>query len=126
MIHYCGKPQECHLRLGDYASAVIALDASPRKTIGLQDTTAAEDNVLNALLYEISIELDLASGMAIEWAFMRRHDMLQPGSPTMFPVPASELEITQDELYTFGGEPNAGEDGTASGNKDWRNLTLVY
>tara|TARA_B110001450_G_scaffold162895_1_gene151834 strand:- start:781 stop:2256 length:1476 start_codon:yes stop_codon:yes gene_type:complete len=117
---------ECHYRLGDFTSAVAALDASPRKIIGLQDTTAAEQNVLNSLLYEVSIELDLASGMAVEWAFMRRHDLLQAGSPTMFPVPASELEITQDAIYTFGGVPNAGEVGTASGSNDWRDINLVY
>tara|TARA_B110000114_G_scaffold126220_1_gene132275 strand:- start:1505 stop:3013 length:1509 start_codon:yes stop_codon:yes gene_type:complete len=117
---------ECHYRLGAFSSAVTALDASPRKTIGLQNTTAAEANVLNALLYEVSIELDLSSGMAVEWAFMRRHDLLQPGTPTMFPVPASELEITRDEIYTFGGVPSAGQTGSASGDNDWRNLTLVY
>jgi len=64
--------------------------------------------------------------MAVEWAFMRRHDLLQPGTPTMFPVPASELEITRDEIYTFGGVPSAGQTGSASGDNDWRNLTLVY
>lgn len=117
---------ECHYRLGNYGAAVVALDASPRKTVGEQDTTEAAPNILNALLYEVSIELDLASGMCIEWAFMRRHDMLQAGSPTMFPVPASELEISQDDIYTFGGPSAAGQEGTASGDNDWRNINLVY
>lgn len=117
---------ECYYRLADYTNAVSVLDGSLRKTKGNQDTTAEKANVLNALLYEVSIELDLSSGMAVEWAFMRRHDMLQAGSPTMFPVPASELEITQDEIYTFGGEPNKGNVGTASGSNDWRNINLVY
>lgn len=117
---------ECYYRLNDMAGAVAALDASPRMTVGNQSTTAAGANVLNALLYEVSIELDLASGMCIEWAFMRRHDMLQAGSPTMFPVPASELEITQDDIYTFGGPSSAGDVGTASGSNDWKNINLVY
>ncbi|WP_430907725.1 hypothetical protein [Maribacter sp. 2-571] len=117
---------ECYYRKGDFASAVAALDASPRATKGNQSTTAAADNVLNALLYEVSIELDLASGMCVEWAFMRRHDMLQAGSPTMFPVPASELEVTQDDIYTFGGEASAGDVGTATGANDWRNRDFVY
>lgn len=117
---------ECYYRLGNFAAAVAALDASPRKTVGNLDTTVAGPNILNALLYEVSIELDLASGICIEWWFMRRHDMLQAGSPTMYPVPASELEISQDEIYTFGGPAAAGEPGTASGSNDWRKIDLVY
>ena len=117
---------ECHYRLGNFAAAVAELDASPRATVGNQSTTAAGPNVLNALLYEVSIELDLASGICVEWWFMRRHDMLQAGSPTMYPVPASELEISQDAIYTFGGPAAAGEVGTASGANDWRNIDFVY
>lgn len=117
---------ECYYRLGNFPAAVAALDASPRASVGNQTTTAAGPNVLNALLYEFSIELDLATGMGIPWAFMRRHDMLQPGTPTMYPVPASELEITRDEIYTFGGEQNVSQLGTASGSNDWRNISLIY
>ncbi|MEO0508152.1 MAG: hypothetical protein AAF090_18495 [Bacteroidota bacterium] len=117
---------ECYYRLGNLSAAVAALDASPRMTVGMQSTTEAAPNILNALLYEISIELDLQSGMGVPWAFMRRHDMLQAGSMTMYPVPASELEITQDAIYTFGGPAQAGEVGTASGANDWRNIDLVY
>ncbi|MEO0505218.1 MAG: hypothetical protein AAF090_03630 [Bacteroidota bacterium] len=117
---------EANLWLGNLTAAVAALDASPRMTVGMQSTTEAAPNILNALLYEISIELDLQSGMGVPWAFMRRHDMLQAGSMTMYPVPASELEITQDAIYTFGGPAQAGEVGTASGANDWRNINLVY
>ncbi|KQC31229.1 RagB/SusD family nutrient uptake outer membrane protein [Flagellimonas eckloniae] len=117
---------ECYYRQGNYGAAVTALDASPRMSVGMQSTTAAGPNVLNALLYEVSIELDLASGIIVPWTFMRRHDMLQAGTLTMYPVPASELEITQDEIYTFGGPAAAGEVGTASGSNDWRNINLVY
>lgn len=117
---------ECHLRLNDFASAVAALDASPRMTTGNQSTTPTAETVRNAIFYEYSIELDLASGMAVNWAFMRRHDLLQPGTPTMYPVPATELEITADTNYTFGGASNAGSEGAASGSKDWRTLTLTY
>ncbi len=117
---------ECHYRLGNLGAAVAALDASPRMTVGNQATTPAAPNILNALLYEVSIELDLQSGMGVPWAFMRRHDMLQAGTPTMYPVPASELEITRDAIYTFGGPAQAGEVGTASGANDWRTIDLVY
>ncbi|GAB4508607.1 MAG: hypothetical protein Tsb004_07390 [Allomuricauda sp.] len=117
---------ECHYRLGNYDAAVQALNESPRMMVGGLATTPEAANVLNALLYEVSIELDLASGMCVEWWFMRRHDMLQAGSPTMYPVPASELEISQDDIYTFGGPAAAGQTGTASGSNDWRNIDLVY
>ncbi|MEM8764300.1 MAG: hypothetical protein AAGD88_10840, partial [Bacteroidota bacterium] len=117
---------EANLWLGNLGAAVAALDASPRMTEGMQSTTEAAPNILNALLYEISIQLDLQSGIAVPWAFMRRHDMLQAGSMTMYPVPASELEITQDAIYTFGGPGSAGEVGTASGSNDWRNINFVY
>jgi hypothetical protein len=117
---------ECYYRMSDYPSAVTMLNTSPRMTVGGQNTTPAKDNVRNALLYENSIELDLNAGIATSWAFMRRHDLLQAGSPTMFPVPASELEVSQSEIYTFGGESNAGEIGSASGSNDWRELNLVY
>ena len=117
---------ECYYRLGNYAQAVSVLDASPRGTVGNQTTTAAKDNVRNALFYEYSIELDLNSGMAVNWAFMRRHDLLQIGTATQYPVPASELEVQLMPTYTFGGESNAGQTGTASGANDWRNINLVY
>lgn len=117
---------EAYYRKGDYAAAVQALDASPRKTVGNQSTTESESTVLNAILYENSIELDLNSGIAVNWAFMRRHDFLQKGTPTMYPVPASELEIAQLPSYTYGSESKAGEEGTASGSNDWRQLTLEY
>lgn len=117
---------ECYYRMSDYPGAVSALNASPRMTVGGQSTTTAKDNIRNVLLYENSIELDLNAGMATSWAFMRRHDLLQTGTPTMYPIPASELEITQDQIYTFGGATNSGDTGAASGNNDWKNLTLVY
>jgi len=117
---------EAYYRLGDFNSAVSELDASPRATSGGRTTGANANSVLVSLLYENSIELDLNSGVANNWAFMRRHDFLQPGTPTMYPIPAFELEITQDEIYTFGGVSNAGQIGTASGANDWRNLFLDY
>jgi len=117
---------ECYYRLDDYGSAVQALDASPRMTVGNQSTTASKDGVRNALFYEYSIELDLNSGIAVNWAFMRRHDLLQIGTAYQYPVPASELEVGNYPIYTYGGEANAGQEGTAAGNNDWRNIELTY
>lgn len=75
-----------------------------------------------ALLREYSVEIHALGGVGTQWFFMRRHDMLQPGTPTMFPVPGGELEILGLPGYTFGGEGHEGEVGTATGDNDWRNL----
>ena len=75
-----------------------------------------------ALLREYSVELDMLGGVGIQWFLMRRHDMLQEGTATMFPVPGSELELLGLENYTFGGPSFAGQTGSASGANSWRNL----
>lgn len=75
-----------------------------------------------ALLREYSIEIDQLGGVGTQWFFMRRHDLLQAGTPTHFAVPGSELELLQRENYTFGGVDFAGEPGTASGANNWKDL----
>ncbi|WP_440999188.1 hypothetical protein [Fodinibius sp. SL11] len=75
-----------------------------------------------ALLREYSVELSLMGGTGLQWYFMRRHDLLQPGTPTMFPVPGQELELTGRDNYTYGGAGNAGSVGSAAGNNEWREL----
>lgn len=75
-----------------------------------------------ALLREYSVELDQLGGVGIQWFFMRRHDLLQQGTATMFPVPGSELELLGLENYTFGGPSFAGQTGSASGANSWKNL----
>jgi hypothetical protein len=75
-----------------------------------------------ALLREYSVELELLGGVGIQWFYMRRHDLLQKGTPTMFPVPGQELEITGRDNYTFGGVDHAGEVGSAAGNNSWKQL----
>lgn len=75
-----------------------------------------------ALLREYSVELSLMGGAGLQWYFMRRHDLLQPGTPTMFPVPGEELELTGRDNYTYGGADNAGSTGAAAGDNEWREL----
>jgi len=75
-----------------------------------------------ALLREYSVELDQMGGVGIQWFFMRRHNLLQEGTATMYPVPASEMELIGQDVYTFGGVDNAGQPGTASGDNSWKNL----
>lgn len=75
-----------------------------------------------ALLKEYSVELDALGGLGLPWFFMRRHDLLQKGSPTMYPLPNSKLESLGLSNYTFGGVKNAGQPGSASGENSWKNL----
>lgn len=78
------------------------------------EATASKDEVLNAIVYERTIELYLA-GAGLSFFDMRRKDMLQKGTPLHFPVPGQQLEIEQMENYTFGGVANADGEGTSNG-----------
>jgi len=71
-------------------------------------TTAAMD----AIRYEREIEM-FQSGFMYAYGDRRRFGELQSGTPEHFPVPAEELLLLQEVLYTFGGESNAGDPGTA-------------
>ena len=84
--------------------------------------TASVAAFQRALLREYSVELEMIAGIGTHWAFMRRHDLLQEGTPVHYPIPGAELEITQSEYYTFGGAGNEGEEGTATGDNSWRKL----
>lgn len=75
-----------------------------------------------ALLREYSVELELMGGVGLQWFYMRRHDLLQPGTPTMYPVPGQELELTGRDNYTYGGASHAGEIGAALGENSWTKL----
>ena len=84
--------------------------------------TATDAEFQWALLGEYTVEIGQLGGVGNSWFFMRRWDMLQAGTPTQFPIPANELEITGRATYTFGGVANAGEPGTASGANSWTEL----
>lgn len=104
---------EAQFKDGDLTGAKATLDASVRGTSGLTtDSTAT--GIANALLYEYSIEMHLNGSAGTNYYFMRRHDLLQKGTPLHFPVPATELEITGDKFYTFGGD-GSGNPATAPG-----------
>lgn len=138
---------EANLWLGNLDQAAAELNNSPRGTvptdleidlpseqIGNFDFGAAEGiaagitmdgsetpaEFVRALHEEYSIELDIMAGIGVHLAFMRRHDLLQEGTPLHYPIPGAELEITQSEYYTFGGVDFAGQDGTASGSNSWK------
>ncbi len=115
---------ECDLKGGNSGTVQAVMnDANgPRKALGqLPDVTIAnEAEAIHYLLYEYSFELDYATMAVGTWAFMRRWDLLQKGSPTHAPLPARELEATGKEIYTFGGVDNASNPGTASGVGAWK------
>lgn len=84
------------------------------------DSGASMAEFVRALHTEYSVELDLMGGIGIQWYFMRRHDLLQEGTPLHYPLPGEELEIIQQDFYSFGGVDNTGESGTATGENSWR------
>lgn len=75
-----------------------------------------------ALMREYGVEVSNYGGVGVNWVFMRRHDLLQEGTATHFPVPAGQLEVLGIDLYSFGGVSNAGNPGTASGANSWTTL----
>lgn len=116
---------EAQLWLKNYNEAALELNAatSRRKSKGkLPDVIAELNHLTTALHYEYAIEIDAAGGTFIPFTFMRRHDLLQGGTPTQFPVPQIQLELIGIETYTFGGDAHQGEKGiydetaTAKGN----------
>lgn len=109
---------EAYLMTNQLSKAKDLLDNSPRVTVGnLPAVNANESDIKDALFYEYSIELDLASTIGTQWFFMRRHDLLQKGTPLHYPVPATELELNGLDFYTFGGSST---EGTALGVNSWR------
>ena len=138
---------EANFRLGNKAGVASALANSPFGTVatrlesplparalGLVDfggadgltagktlsSSASDAQIVRALHTEYSVELDMMGGIGIQWFFMRRHDLLQVGTPLHFPIPGDELEVTASEYYTFGGVDNASEEGTATGANSWK------
>lgn len=116
---------EAKVWLKDYDAAASELNdsASKRKSKGkLPDVSSDLNSLIDALHYEYAIEIDAAGGTFTPFTFMRRHDLLQGGTPTQFPVPQIQLELIGIETYTFGGDAFQGELGiydeiaTAKGN----------
>ena len=141
---------EAHLLKGERGAAATALENSPFGTVpteleiqlpiireailesgpltALADLSADREisssnsmaEFVRALHYEYSVELDLMTTIGTQWFFMRRHGLLQEGTPLHYPVPGEELQVLRDDYYTFGGVDNAGSEGTASGDNSWR------
>lgn len=108
---------ECMWKMGNTQGAVDIINMSPRNTVGglTEDASADLEHVLH---YEYSVELDY-TGQAIQWGYMRRHDLLQTGTHLHYPVPASEMEILQLSPNSYGGVSGADGVNTASGSNSW-------
>jgi len=116
---------EANLRLGNTAEALSILNdpTGARKERGkLPDITTADPELLLwHIYYERDIEL-INTGMGIGYFDMRRRDNLQRGTILHFPVPATELQIMNLEVYTIGipwyiaeGKHNSLNDGVPDG-----------
>lgn len=113
---------EAERHLGNNAVAKTILDSGERVTRGQLPILADDtDATIDAAIYYENIIGLHSSGAGIGLAYMRRYDRLQEGSYLHLPVPASELEITGLDLYTFGGDGRGSEDGTATGANSWKN-----
>ena len=100
---------EALVHLGNLPDAIEIINNGSRINRGQltplpADATEAE--VLNAIFYERDIEL-IMTGFGIAFFDMRRRDMLQTGTLLHFPIPAKELMLLQQEVYTYGGAENA-------------------
>jgi hypothetical protein len=113
---------EAKLRTGDIPGAVTILNspAGARKVRGqLPDVTSnVAADVLRIIMDERDIEL-FFTGMGISFCDMRRTDRLLSGTILHYPVPATELEITNVPIYTISGSP----DGINISNGGWTGYT---
>ena len=145
---------EANLWLGNKAAAAAALENSPFGSVATTleyplpsvtlgyfedfdsnagyaagktiDASASDAQFVRALHTEYAVELDLMGGAGLQWYFMRRHDLLQPGTPLHYPIPGDELEVTLSEYYTFGGAGFEGEEGTADGSNNWKTFDTRF
>jgi hypothetical protein len=105
---------------GNVSGAQSIINSGTRVENGGLDplSGADQEEVLNAIFYERDLELyRMVHGQS--YYDLRRRGAMQAGTPLHLPVPASELQTVQADLYTFGGAGFAGDPGTASGDQAW-------
>ncbi len=110
---------EALVHLNRIPEAIDIINNGSRVTRGqlsLLPLTSTKSEVLDAIFYERDIEL-IATGFGIAFFDMRRRNMLQEGTMLHFPIPAKQLMLLQDDIYTFGGVENA--DGINVSNGGW-------
>ncbi len=94
---------EAALRTGDLATAVTLINKTRVTRGGLPPAVAGDGvaGLTTKLAYENEIEL-LGLGAATYY-WRRRTDALLAGTPREMPVPAKELGVKGEALYTWGG-----------------------
>jgi len=117
------------IRSGGSASQAASLINNTRVSRGglsALDGSEGTPALLTALQYEQDIEL-LTMG-ATPYYNRRRVDGLKAMSPRQMPIPAKELQVLQQELYSFGGPDNP--EGLAPGvdgnGKRIRNVREIW
>lgn len=96
---------EALIRLGQ--SGAANLINNTRVNIGeLPPASDSDSNLLDKMFHERYVECDLV------WAHLgyfdkRRQGLLLPGTAYHFPIPAPELLMHGQEVYTFGGAPGS-------------------
>ena len=85
----------------DLATAATLINKTRVGRGGLPAATAGDANLLDELQYEQDVELP-GSNVA-PFYNQRRIDKLEPNTPHEMPVPAKELGVLQQGLYTCGG-----------------------
>lgn len=101
--------------VANYDAAAEAINNTRVDRGGLNPITAADFETgaaMDAIRYEREIEM-FNTGFMYGQGDRRRFGELQTGSLLHYPVPAKELLILQQELYTYGGVNNTDQDGTA-------------
>ena len=106
---------EAIIRSGGDKSEAAALNNATRVERGGMDAldgSEGDDVLLEALLHERLVELMLTGG-GLPFYDRRRiqdddgsfapYSGLQPGSYRQLPIPAKELNVLEEEIYTFGG-----------------------
>ena len=91
----------------DLAGAAALINNTRVTRGGLPPATAADgvDGLLTKLLYEQDVEL-LGLGATPFYNRRRVAGGLRPGTPHEMPVPAKELAVKSEAMYTFGGATN--------------------
>ncbi len=117
---------EAALRSGDVATAVAMVNQTRVGNGGLPpvvdggtvpggancvpkkrfDVSGTCGDLKDAVIYEHMEEIFQVSG-GLEFWSIRRFDMLPSGTALHMPIPASDLEVLQRDIYTFGGDPGA-------------------
>ncbi len=96
---------EAKVRTSDMLGAIMDVNASSRTTRGQLPglpTTATMQEIIDAIFYERYIEL-FNTAVGSGFFDRRRINQLQIGTFRHLPVPATELEVLTEALYTLGG-----------------------